>query len=211
MGRKTIDVTGRVFSRWTVLRRDGFKGAHAAFLCRCECGTEKRVPGYMLRLGQSKSCGCLAREILGNRARRHGMHKHPLYRVWMGMHDRCRRENHEAYPRYGGRGIEVCPRWLDFSAFHADMEPSWRKGLTLDRMDNDGDYSPENCRWATRRVQANNRRNTRFITLHGKTLPFAVWARRANIPPNTIYTRLSRGWSEERAFTTPPRKDLRYA
>lgn len=121
------------------------------------------------------------------------------------MHDRCRRPKHIAFPRYGGRGIKVCDRWQDFSLFLADMEPSWQAGLTLDRIDNDGPYSPGNCRWSTVKTQMRNKSTNRLLTFDGATRPLSEWAEVIGISSNALQLRLFKGWPIEKALTTPPR------
>jgi len=136
------------------------------------------------------------------------MHKsyHPLYPRWKAMHKRCRSLNDSNYPRYGGRGIKVCPAWYDFWTYVEDIGQCPSPGLTLDRIDNDGNYEPSNIRWATQKQQANNRGphwNRRYMTLNGVTHTQAEWSRIIGIPISTINNRRMRGWSDERILTTP--------
>lgn len=124
---------------------------------------------------------------------RHGKSKTKIYRIWSDMRSRCQNANNAAYVNYGGRGIKVCDKWEDFEAFYADMgEPP--KGLSLDRIDNDGPYSPDNCRWADRKTQARNRRHGKKLTLQGETLTVAEWAERSGLAARTIRARLRNGW-----------------
>jgi hypothetical protein len=210
MGRTSPDISGQRFGHWTALHRDGYiYGKQIAWVCRCDCGTLSLLGGSNLRRGETTNCGCQQRKALGDRARKHGKITHRLYRTWLAMHDRCRRPAHEAYPRYGGRGIAVCAAWGDFDAFLADMEASWRPGLTLDRKDNDGPYSPDNCWWASKHEQARNKANTRFLTFNGETRPLAAWAELLGLTRPALETRLRKGWDLERAMTTPPKSRIR--
>jgi len=176
----------------------------AGWLCRCDCGNETRVGGGALRRGTSTSCGCSCTAKLVTRATTHGLHKHPLYRAWSRMKDRCYYEKHRYYADYGGRGIEVCPRWRDdFQSFYDDNLPAWREGLELDRIQNDGPYSPENCRWSTKTEQGRNKRNNVFLTLEGQSKLLLVWAEELGIPANTLRVRRAHGWSDAQCLLTP--------
>lgn len=150
-------VIGKKFGRYTVLCRVGFKAK-----CRCSCGEERMVYAYDLINGKSKSCGCLRKKILSKLKRKHGYTtqttQHPIYGAWKGMINRCESTNNKAYKHYGGRGIRVCKRWHTFVNFADDMAASWKRGLSVERKNNDGNYEPSNCKWATMKEQANNRR-----------------------------------------------------
>lgn len=129
---------------------------------------------------------------------------HPVARAWYAMRERCNTENHPAFKNYGGRGITICERWGHIDNFIEDMFPTWLSGLTIERVDNNKGYSPENCVWAGRKEQANNRRSNKAITFNGVTLTVAQWAQRMGIRKNTLVNRLGiRGWPIERALTTP--------
>lgn len=159
--------------------------------------------GTRLTQGRSLSCGCAEAERLRDRSVRHGLHRHPLYRSWSRMKERCYYEKHPYFGRYGGRGIKVCDRWLTFEPFYADNIGRWAPGLTLDRIDNDGGYSPENTRWVPRAAQARNKHNTHLMTLGEETAPLTVWAERLGLSRNVLYLRRRLGWSDEKALTTP--------
>lgn len=165
----TIDLSGTVFGRLTVLRRSGSdENGRAAWECICVCGAIILAVGKTLRNGDIKSCGCLQKELLGQRSKVlntvHGLSEHRLYRTWHSMMTRCHSPKHRKYADYGGRGIEVCERWKTVENFIEDMYPSFVEGLTLDRTDNDKGYSPDNCRWATPKEQSANQRPRRRVT-----------------------------------------------
>lgn len=169
--------------------------------CRCECGDLIHVRFGDLRTGNTRSCGCLQRERAAEANMRHGKSHTPIHNIWMCMLARCESPKAEFYGDYGGRGIKVCERWHVFDNFYADVgDPP--PGLTLERRDNDGDYEPGNCTWATRRQQANNRRSNKPIEFAGKVMNQIQWERELGLREGQIYDRLRRGWSVERALTT---------
>jgi hypothetical protein len=154
-------MTGRVFGRWTVIARGGRYRSQRKWICVCACGQQAEVLGDNLRSGHSQSCGCLMRERVGNATRTHGDHKSPEWQSWTAMINRCERPSHKQFKDYGGRGITVCRRWReDYSSFLADMGRKPTPNLTIDRINNDGNYEPTNCRWATRFLQNTNRRRS---------------------------------------------------
>ena len=170
-------------------------------VCRCLCGTTKAVRFDSLINGAISSCGCLQKE----RSTTHGCHASGHYGRWRNMIDRCHNEESSSYPDYGGRGIKVCQRWHDIRNFVADLPDGYRKGLEIDRIDNDGNYEPGNVRWATRGQNCDNRRTGRPVTHDGKTQSVTRWAEGAGLPAGTISTRIDDlGWSVQDALTTPP-------
>ncbi len=128
----------------------------------------------------------------------------PEYKVWQGMRDRCLNSGADCYPRYGGRGIRICERWDSFQNFYADMGPRPSSTHSIERKDNTGNYCPENCCWATKKDQGRNKRSNRNITYQGKTQCIAAWAEEFGVNPAMIWFRLSRGWTPEKAISTPP-------
>lgn len=171
---------------------------------RCDCGVIKQMLINSVSGGNSRSCGCIQKEVAADRKRTHGMHQSREYRSWNKMKQRCINPKNDHFKHYGGRGIIVCDRWRDsFDAFFADMgmRPI---GMELDRRDVNGNYDPGNCRWATRTQQMNNTRVTTFITHNGITLPVQEWNRKAGLPRNMVSSRLRLGWTMEKALSTPP-------
>lgn len=207
------DLTGRKFGRLTVLERTENKGGQTMWLCECECGTQKIVRASHLKTGAIQSCGCLMREMLCKRNTTHGGRKTRLYGIWHGMKDRCYDPSHNRYEHYGLRGIVVCDEWLhSFEAFrdwaiaNGYDEAAPRGTQTIERINLDGNYCPDNCRWATAEEQANNKSNNHFLTYNGRTQTTAQWAKEVGLKRTTLEYRVKHGWSVERALTEPVMK-----
>lgn len=200
---EAVDVTGQTFGRWTVLGEASRRRGARYVRCACRCGTISEVFFAALRRRSTRSCGCLQRELLAARNMKHGMSNSTEYCIWNSMLARCGNPNTDNYRLYGARGIYVCERWRDsFQNFYEDMGERPAPELTLDRIDNDGPYSPENCRWATKSEQGSNTRKTRFVAFRGETLSLAEWALRTGLRRRTIYGRIFvYGWPIERALT----------
>lgn len=196
---------GQRFGRLVTIAEAARKGIDRAWSCVCDCGASLDIRAGALRTGNTRSCGCLRREQLGDRARTHGQSGTPTYVTWTSMITRCTNPRVRIWPYYGGRGIAVCDRWRSFEAFLEDMGERPSLGHSIDRIDPNGHYEPGNCRWATDREQASNRRprrTSRMLTAFGKTQTLAAWARETGLGRVTITQRLKRGWSIERALET---------
>lgn len=196
---KLVDLTGKTFGRWTVMyRADDFiepSGVkRVRYHCICSCGNEADVLAGSLTKGQSRSCGCLQREHAksGNASRTHGKTGTRLHRIWKNMNTRCKNPNSKKYERYGGRGIKICDEWQGEDGFKRfmqwAMESSYSDDLTIDRIDNDGDYTPHNCRWVCIKSQENNNSRNRKITVAGVTKTIAEWSDITGIPRATLYS-----------------------
>lgn len=213
MTKPCLNLAGQKYGRLLVIRRVAprtFSNGQrqSQFECLCDCGNLAIVLLSNLRGGNTSSCGCVAREILMERNTTHGMTYTSERRIWNQMHQRCRNPNTKFYSDYGGRGIRVCDEWRDFVAFYRDMGPRPSTRHTIERTDNNGNYEPGNCVWATRQRQANNRRSNHRLAFNGLDLTLAEWSRRLNHHPTLIRQRLARGWSPERALMTPSRRPL---
>lgn len=202
------DITGMRYGRLLVLGRGEDyiqpSGRHRTrWLCQCDCGRVLYILGDNLRGGKSNSCGCLRNEGLSDRQKTHGESKTKLYRVWSAMKRRCYNKHSAYYCDYGGRGIRVCNEWKDSYESFRDwaLYNGYGEGLTIDRVNVDGDYSPLNCRWVNHTVQANNRRNNKLFTYNGETHNIAEWAELFHIPYKKLHRRLSSGWDITRALT----------
>lgn len=211
-GHRLVDITGHTYGRLTVLRRGGSgKRRQAMWACACTCGKTVEVIGRNLRSGNSKSCGCWNDEVRRTRPLRHGCAAKGKvkseYVIWKNIIRRCESPTCASYARYGARGITICGRWRsDFGNFLADMGPRPSRDHSVERVDNDGPYSPDNCRWATRFEQGANKRSNRLLTCQGRTMHLAAWSRESGINRATIETRLDAGVDTFEAIFSPVRK-----
>ncbi|MCK6499065.1 MAG: hypothetical protein L6Q38_06245 [Nitrospira sp.] len=190
--------TPQSFGRWTVITEGRSRANGKRFLlCLCACGTKREVYEFDLRSGKSKSCGCAERPV------KHGKTDTRTHRIWRAMKTRCHNKNSSGFHKYGARGIKVCDRWLNFEDFLSDMGEA-PLGMSIERKNNNGNYEPGNCIWATPKQQArNNRRN---VTIHfcGRTQCLSAWCEGLGIPYGAAKQRIKKlGWSVERALTTP--------
>lgn len=192
------DLIGKTYNRLTIVSFHSVKKGRTHFLCKCSCGNTTIVNLSKLNYGSTKSCGC----IKANSNVRHRLRQSREYMIWAGMKSRCSDVNHSGYKYYGARGVTVCPRWNNFVEFFSDMG-TCPTGHTLDRINNDGNYEPGNCRWATLKEQANNKRNNRLLTYNGITKTLPQWCDELKLSRATITNRLFNGWSVERSLTEP--------
>lgn len=190
---KPIDESGQRYGNWTVIRRV----CHSSYECRCDCGAFHIRQIGTLKRGSSQRCT----KCMGTRQRKHGMDGTSTYLIWAKMKHRC-----HSHPAYAGRGIKVCERWNDFRNFLADMgeRPA---NKSLDRIDNNGDYEPGNCRWSTAKQQQRNRRNTVHFVIDGKKQSVGDLAELHGLPVKLVRNRLAVGWSIEKALASPSRKN----
>lgn len=197
------NLVGRVFGRLTVASR--VSASRPKWRCQCECGAVRDVWATHLRSGRTKSCGCYN----ADKARRHGLtsaHR-AEYLAWQSARRRCHEPTNKSYPRYGGRGIIMCEQWRDSpTAFFRDMGPRPSPAHSLDRIDNNGPYSPDNCRWAEPLVQNNNRRVTAHVRIKGREMPLRDACRQFGVSPDLVSGRIKRGWDHERALTEPSQR-----
>lgn len=215
-----IDLTGKRYGKLVVIKLDhiqkfpcGKNERH--YLCKCDCGNYKVVRACSLRNGNTKSCGCYAKEMLSKRQRKHNMSKTSLYKAWRNMKLRCTNPNYTDYCDYGARGISICNEWMSFENFknwalkngYKEKKINGKNILSLDRIDVNKGYSPNNCRWATNKEQANNKRNNVRYYYNGQNLTLGEWSEIVGISYGTLSSRIhGMNWSIERALTEPIHK-----
>lgn len=206
---KLTNLSGKRYGKLTVQKllyskkqNDGKHYSHY-YLCRCDCGNEKIVVNSNLLTGNTQSCGCLKKEKPNHK--KHNLSKHKLYRVYKTMINRCYNPKNISFKIYGKRGIAVCKEWQqDFMIFYNwAINAGYKEGLSIDRIDVNGNYEPTNCRWATTKEQSNNRRTNRFISYKGETHTISQWERITGIDHRKISARLKLGWEIQRIFQTP--------
>lgn len=200
-----IDLTGQTFGRLTVVGRAESKQKSARWHCSCVCGGTTTTEGTNLRKGHTTSCGCYWKEQRLASVTKHGMAKTTEYNIWMDIRSRVGNPMNPAYKNYGGRGISIDPSWDTFAVFLSDMGPR-PKGHSIDRLDNNLGYFKANCYWATRKQQANNKRNNVLISYKGITRNITQWAENLGMNTTTLHNRVHvLNWSIEKALTTPIR------
>lgn len=197
MVKTVIDITGQVFGTRTVINLNRTDGHRSYWNLQCSCGAVSVVRGDSVK--STKACKACA---VSKTNTRHGMSHSPTHRSWLAMLQRCDNPNTRNYPRYGGRGITVCQEWRTFEVFLKDMGER-PDGMTIDRIDVNGNYEPSNCRWANYKTQTNNRAVTRMIAANGQTLPLTEWSALIGIKPITLEKRIKAGWTDHDTINTP--------
>lgn len=203
-----VQMIGKQFGRLTVVSLDRTtQNGKRYWLCECECGNTKVVEGYKLRSGNTMSCGCLQNEVRGTYRKSHGMTNTKLYTIWQNMKHRCNDSKNIMYKNYGGRGIRVCEEWM--SGFEPFMEwafdNGYVEGLSIERVDVNGNYEPCNCKWITKKEQYLNRTDSHKITAFGKTQTLKEWSDEVGIKFDTLERRINKyGWEPEKALTVKP-------
>lgn len=215
-----IDLSNKRFGRWIVLKRGNVKDRKTYWLCKCKCGTIKEVGSVLLRNDNSRSCGCLSKELVKTRFIKHGFvlnnKKDRFYTIWQGLKYRCLNRNTTRYKDYGGRGITICNRWHKFENFRDDMYKGYlqhckifgEKNTSIDRIDNNGNYELSNCKWSTPKEQNRNTRLNINIEYNGEIKCLMDWSEELKIKYGCLKGRLNRGWSIERTLTTPSKRNI---
>lgn len=202
-----IDMKGKKYGRLFVVSYYGKDNNNKSkWLCRCDCGNVCVVDGYRIRSGKTRSCGCLSYEVLKKKSVTHGMSRSKIYFVHNSMNERCFNKKNLNYRNYGGRGISVCDEWKGRDGFESflkwSLENGYKDGLSIDRIDVNGNYEPSNCRWATQKEQLNNTRSNVILEYKGEEHTAMQWSEILGIPYKRLMKRLYSGWSVEKAFET---------
>lgn len=196
---KFIDIEGQKFNRLLVLGfKESLPNSFQIWFCLCDCGNITTAESYKMRSGHTKSCGCFRKErgvMLAKQHIKHGKEGSRIYRVWVGILQRCFNPKTIGWVRYGGRGISVCDKWLQFEGFYEDMGEPPNDRMQIDRINNDGDYEKSNCRWATFKQQYNNKSNNRLVTYNGKTQSVTLWSEELGLDRMKVYQKLNQGLS----------------
>lgn len=202
MHHRARNITGMKLKSLTALEYHGSDGKKSLWKIQCDCGKIIVMPASEFMKQKQSSCGCQRTELIKQSRTTHGMSKHPAFAVWRSMKVRCTLPAHQAWHNYGGRGIRVCERWLEsFENFWADMGPSYEKGLSIDRIDNNGDYEPKNCRWVSDKTQSRNKRTNTLISTPWGRMTVSEAAERSGIKANTILYRLNHKCPREFLFS----------
>lgn len=196
MNKNFKDLSGKKFGMLTAIKISNKSVPGRLYWdCVCDCGKIKITAGYKLRGMLTTSCGCIHNRDW------HGLRKHPLYRVWASMKNRCYNPSCHNFQNYGGRGIDVCSEWkISFVSFYNDMVVGYKRGLQIDRKNTNKGYFKDNCRWVTPKENSNNRRNNSLITYKGETKTAFEWADEVGVAAKTILSRIKKGWTMDECF-----------
>jgi len=204
MGRNKIDLTGQRFGKLVAIsiEKKSDSSTRTYWNCVCDCGGKRVVSNDHLRSGDVTDCGCARKHV--SRWSKHNMYNSRLYGIWSLMKERCCNPKRKEYPNYGGRGICVCEEWKEAKNFiEWSLNNGYSDELTIDRIDNNGNYCPKNCRWISRKEQMQNRRNNHYISFEGKTLTLTQLAKENGLTYSQLYKRLKLGWTLEKAISEP--------
>ena len=208
-----VDMTGKRYGRLEVLKRGENVGDRVGWICRCDCGTVKTISGDMLRKGLVISCGCYRKEISTQRATKHSQCGSRLYMTYHNMKKRCYNPNSDHYKWYGAENKHICDEWMGEKGFENFSDWALKNGyseeLTIDRKDNNKGYSPDNCRWVTPKQNCRNKRNNHYVVISGEKKTLAEWCECFGVDERLVRSRISCGWDEKRALTTPKLRERR--
>lgn len=204
---KKLDLVGKKFGRLTVLRFSNMNKHHkSCFVCKCDCGNEIITVGAGILSGNTLSCGCLKKDTWQKVIRKHNLYNTKLYKTYHNMKNRCNNKDTKDYYLYGGRGIKICKEWSDpkngfINFYEWSLKNGFGDKMSIDRIDVNGDYSPENCRWATTEQQARNKRTNHLISYNGETHCIREWEELLGVNKHSIQTRITNGWDIKSALT----------
>lgn len=200
---KAVDLTGMRFGRLSVISKTRSKSGKVAWACKCDCGNKTETLTTELLRGRTQSCGCYHKDKMSEAFKKHGQYKTRLYRIWSNMIQRCGNPQNDNYYLYGARGVSVCDEWKDFAVFSKwAINNGYADNLSIDRIDSNKGYSPENCRWATPKEQTDNRRCSIYVSFNGTRKTLKEWSVTTGIPYKNLLWRIRHGWSAEKALTT---------
>ncbi len=211
---KAIDLSGNRYGRLMVIKKLGLVKNKRIYECKCDCGNIKNISHSDLQSGRTKSCGCYRKEKMTEKNKTHGLSVENgeitrLFRIWSGVKTRVLNKKSPVYKDYGGRGISIYESWMNYENFYKwAMDNGYGEKLTLDRIDVNGNYEPNNCRWVNMKTQANNRRTNINITLGHTTKTLTQWCEIFELNYKTVQDRLKRNWNITRALTTPVTKEV---
>lgn len=208
MGRKQIDLSGERFGMLVAvsIAKRSSSSTRVYWNCICDCGGKRIVSNDHLRNGDTTDCGCTRKHI--SHWNKHGMYNTRLYRIWSLMKERCYNSKRKEYPNYGGRGICVCEEWKESKQFiEWALKNGYSDELTLDRVDNNGDYCPDNCRWVSQKEQMRNTRSNHYVSFRDRTIPLTQLAEENGLTYAQLYKRLKLGWAIEKAISEPIHKN----